>query len=742
MHVARTFQTRISPVFIRILRSFLLLILVPVIAFTLYTYNVSITEQKRDTEAKASEQLLLAREHLDSRLTECTGIAISIYQNPLLSQDRLRDKYYVYEGVKLLSNLAGTNQFITGIDICFKGSDTLYGASGLTSLYAKLRFALQFSDLQISAFAQLMDETAAPTLTLGIPTNTLLYIIPMPYWGASISQRVLISIPATSIQGLFTAYHDAQSGTCFLLDGALEPLYADGAQQNDPALLAFRRQLADATAPAMNVFHQVDTEAGETLVMWTYSAQNDLYLMTGIPTSQAYTVSLSRQRSLTILAVAVSALCIALAFGLSARNYRPIRALSHLAAGTGLQPAMRVDDFERIRHAIDQAGLLSRRLGESKALLIENLLLRLITGGIRSEQEIRSLAEACGMALNAPSHTVLVVSLAQAGEPHAALETLHALVWDVYAPSGAAYATLSSSDATLVLLTGLCGEPLEALTTALADMADMPLHEGIGSHTDQLARLDRTFLEAHAACQSLPAGQAGVTTFDALEQQTGNGLIAWADEARLAHSLKLGDSELTQEIITGLLSLEAPHSPSPMVLRFIMYKIVDQMLHVLNELNQSMPANPALPDIAEALSQALSIYDPGEFISVVQAPAAQLCACVKQSQQQQEDATGSRVMAYMREHYADATLSLDSIASAFGYTTYYWSRYCKEKLGGNFLDLLWNIRLSHARALLQGTDLPVKDVAQQVGYLDPTNFIRRFKAVEGLTPGQYRKLWR
>jgi AraC-like DNA-binding protein len=48
-------------------------------------------------------------------------------------------------------------------------------------------------------------------------------------------------------------------------------------------------------------------------------------------------------------------------------------------------------------------------------------------------------------------------------------------------------------------------------------------------------------------------------------------------------------------------------------------------------------------------------------------------------------------------------------------------------------------RISQARSLLVGTSLPVRSVAEQVGYLDVTHFIRTFKTLEGATPAVWRR---
>lgn len=46
-----------------------------------------------------------------------------------------------------------------------------------------------------------------------------------------------------------------------------------------------------------------------------------------------------------------------------------------------------------------------------------------------------------------------------------------------------------------------------------------------------------------------------------------------------------------------------------------------------------------------------------------------------------------------------------------------------------------------AAKLLAQTELPVEQVAAEVGYADPSAFYRQFSAAFGMTPGEYRRLY-
>ena len=52
------------------------------------------------------------------------------------------------------------------------------------------------------------------------------------------------------------------------------------------------------------------------------------------------------------------------------------------------------------------------------------------------------------------------------------------------------------------------------------------------------------------------------------------------------------------------------------------------------------------------------------------------------------------------------------------------------------------MRISKAKELLCGEELSVQDVAEQVGYRDLKYFSRLFKKLTGVSPSDYKKLYK
>ncbi|MFD0675904.1 MULTISPECIES: helix-turn-helix domain-containing protein [unclassified Paenibacillus] len=92
----------------------------------------------------------------------------------------------------------------------------------------------------------------------------------------------------------------------------------------------------------------------------------------------------------------------------------------------------------------------------------------------------------------------------------------------------------------------------------------------------------------------------------------------------------------------------------------------------------------------------------------------------------------------IREEY-DTDLSLELCADRLDVHPSYLKRVLRKELDTNFSDYLSRYRLQKAREYLLETDMKIVDIANRLRYNNPQNFIRYFRKMEGVTPGEYRK---
>ncbi|MBO5159949.1 MAG: response regulator [Lachnospiraceae bacterium] len=109
----------------------------------------------------------------------------------------------------------------------------------------------------------------------------------------------------------------------------------------------------------------------------------------------------------------------------------------------------------------------------------------------------------------------------------------------------------------------------------------------------------------------------------------------------------------------------------------------------------------------------------------------------------QRDSYGKRqallALEYIDEHYADSSITLNSVCNALAMSTSYFSSIFKNYTGETFIEALTKKRIEKAKILLEQTNKKTYEIAEQVGYSDAHYFSVTFKKVTGKTPTEYAK---
>lgn len=96
------------------------------------------------------------------------------------------------------------------------------------------------------------------------------------------------------------------------------------------------------------------------------------------------------------------------------------------------------------------------------------------------------------------------------------------------------------------------------------------------------------------------------------------------------------------------------------------------------------------------------------------------------------------VREYIDEHYA-MPLTRESVAQAFYISPNYLSHLFQKTGAIGFNEYLNHTRLEHAKTLLKGYDLKVKEVAHTCGFVDSNYFCRLFRKNTERSPSEYRR---
>ena len=110
----------------------------------------------------------------------------------------------------------------------------------------------------------------------------------------------------------------------------------------------------------------------------------------------------------------------------------------------------------------------------------------------------------------------------------------------------------------------------------------------------------------------------------------------------------------------------------------------------------------------------------------------------RQSLSRKRDVMG--VKEYLDQHFADK-ITLDQLSDLFYINKFYLTRVFKEQLGMTVQNYLTALRITHAKQLLRFSDYSIDKIGQQCGMNDANYFDRMFRKIEGMSPGEFRKMW-
>lgn len=100
-----------------------------------------------------------------------------------------------------------------------------------------------------------------------------------------------------------------------------------------------------------------------------------------------------------------------------------------------------------------------------------------------------------------------------------------------------------------------------------------------------------------------------------------------------------------------------------------------------------------------------------------------------------------QIKEYILANY-NRELTLEIISNALSISPWYMSRVFKKETGYSPMQYVTNLRLGEAQVLLIHTSMPVTVVAQSVGYSSSGAFNYSFRKMFGITPTEFRRLYK
>lgn len=470
---------------------------------------------------------------------------------------------------------------------------------------------------------------------------------------------------------------------------------------------------------------------------WTYVAY--------VPQDQHFLQKINTiNRELLFITIFVLILAGVLISVLMRMNYSPIRRLGEKASSLLNNPKQK-GELETISTTLDflsdQNQYLSNKLQNSAAAIKSNRIHKLLTGHYMSREDFNLDVQDLNMKYENDWFFVAVVQI------HGKIEEYDAFalrLQELLSGFMESFYTFTPEPDKIILINGLKKEESKRVEKALEQMRisvkeeyHLELTLGVGKIYSGTLSIPRSYLEARSALDyRFVKGNGNTILYKDL--LVGDN-AAFPYPKRQFEQLKEAISQSDQNMIHVSVSSLIDYIQKKNLPLFVAKGICFDILSLFIEISASF--HYTLSDTVD-LSGLMQLDTVDDVIRLIQQLNTELASQPVSQPKQDSDRLLEEIIVYIRENCLRCDFSIQETAEHFNMLLPNLSQFFKEKTGQNILDYSTDFRMEKAKKLLADHKLTLKDISQQVGYYNVSSFIRRFKQLNGITPGDYRKLRR
>lgn len=489
-------------------------------------------------------------------------------------------------------------------------------------------------------------------------------------------------------------------------------------------------------------FRRVTLDGERQMVSRITSNDTGYTYVSVIPMSQIHAVVHSLQTKLIWLSAAVGMFGLLLIFFSMRRNYNPIRQLTSYAKTFVSGPPQSGDELEVIHSSLAHLSDHYTALRENARIPFQNHFLQmLIQGSYSSLAQMDTIGELGEFHFDKEYFQVFLMVFSKKIVPETDVMGIERIWREVV--SGY---LLQSSNAwnTLVYVANFDKDELENLPAAIPLLYDR-LTQAVPDNSLVIAA-GEAYTEIEKVAQS---HDEAVVAADYRFVQ-GKECIIWHKDLlfealssedypkqlfeQLRYALQKGETENIYSVLNAIIDYLKSGKLPLFYVRSLAYELINILLDTLTHLGNAEFSKDFLRTYSSFLSDFDTIDD---LADVLQKLCMSICMYIVQGVLRERDEKLFRIKHDIEMNYTDVNFSVQALAEAHGMSAAGLSQYFKSQTGMTVLDYLTEQRMLKAKQLLLEGRATLNEIAEEVGYLNTSSFIRRFKSLYGLTPRQY-----
>ncbi len=736
-------KTMNQPLFYQYLLSYLFILIIPlsIIAGLVYTFFVSELEQ----QAKDYNERLLIQlqNNVDIHMMDIVRISVKLSSEPGLSPYSLENIYSAYQAKKIL-NYPETNAFFEDLLLYVPSNSMFYSSISTYSKEMFFKHVYRCDSVSYETYLNELDQTQGLTIRqFGCTVNDeqtrnndVMVIAPIPFGSAFAHSKAIFLIKEDTFQNLFRTISSYPNSMTMILDEEGNVIISSA---HDSSFLTaeIREEISSGKAKGTDTVKLPD---GLFYLSYVNSKDVGLTYLSLVPQAELMK-TVKKKKNIAIIAFGFTLLLGGLLIYIMMRmNYKPLHNLIHW---TEEQTKGFISNnsrgIERIRSAIyyvdQRSDQLSMQLKYSHSFAKEHLLTSLLKGKLKNEAYLREQGKHLDIHLPPSTYFVMIVQTDPAVN-EADMGSLPAHWKDAFDADLYGYqVNMYEGRDTAWIIEGdpqrMNRSQWEEMLNSFAQHISAEVIFGIGNACSDLMQLSQSYLEAYTSLFHKPMTEGNQIYFypDITKE---NKDAIWYPKAQLAKLdliIKQGEPNKVIPVLDEIIDqIKENHTP------FLMAKYIGfDIVNTISKMN-------ARSDYSKEMLQIMEINSFDELQQALYVFCNEMVLLMEEVEGQRKPEMLVLIESYVGEAAYFNQFSIKVMAQDLSISTAYLGRYFKDQTGMTLMDYVTELRIERAKKLLAESEMPLQDIVQQIGFTDVSSFIRKFKGIVSMTPGEYRLL--
>lgn len=737
--------------FYKYLLSYMLIFLIPFTALSVIFYKMSVDSIQDEIVQSNIGKLEQVRNFTDSRMEELKNIGMRISFDDRFTPYMLQQPYKEKEAIKELRTYQMGSSIIDSLFLNYNGEDVLYSSKGTGTIRNFTKNVYPFTHAEAEKFREDLVTATEPSMrpiTLHQANEKdekklISYLYPISPENDISFGTVMFFIKESMLKTLIENVLGDFQGNAYIFNEDNEMLVSNNkGEVIEPTDV---QQFASGNPGVVN--ESINNK--DYSLVTVQSEVSNWTFVTAMPTAQFYSKMSALKVTILIIVSIIALLGAGITIYLSKRQYKPIQRLTQLIKHKQYadgEKKEKKDELENIKDTLEyifeDSENLRKRVSIHKPLVRDQFLLNLLKDNVKAPAEMNSLLKDIQITFQGDYFFVIMVSFNEKINEKSLQnrEDILGLLTEFSCNGNTGHGVELIHDNAVVLIVNMQENTKEQrlhytdeLAKQLNEKSQVMPTMGVGGIYEGLDSINRSFIEAAASIeQNLLSDRRTPILFEEITATESNTFWYPVDkQVQMVQSLKLGDQVVAEEALKNLIQNVKEKNISIYLFRSMCFDIINTILKSISELGLVHNV-----DEVQQLVEFKTLADLEEKGLVL---IADICKAVEKRKVSHHHSLSNNILAYIQKEYTQHDLSLENTAEAFQLSASYLSRFIKEQTGTTFTQYVWELRNEAFKKQLKETTIPIKEIVNQIGYVDVANFTRKFKKEEGLTPGQYRK---